>query len=306
MALREFLREDLLALFNGRIEAVSASEDAYIYELKEYLKASDNRIFLTLDLIKKYYHKGQGEILEFGSFPFFFSLSLLELSDDKVTGIVAPDNAWPGEPYSIDKNAVTIKANGKIYPFTYWTVNVEKDRLPFADESFDFILCAEVLEHLIHSPDKMVYEINRVLKNNGLLILTTPNGLFWQYIYKLIFWGSWEPYAKYGAYSRHNRLWALNEINDFLRGNNFNILESICGYARVKRFEIPKRDSVKLKDRIQDLFFFIFSLFFSLPIPFCRKKDGDQLYVVAKKAGPPKMYSPNYLYSINFSYNVEK
>ena len=44
--------------------------------------------------------------------------------------------------------------------------------LPFEDEKFDNILCTEVLEHL-HTPQKAIAEMKRVLKKDGKLILTT-------------------------------------------------------------------------------------------------------------------------------------
>ncbi|MCX7020459.1 MAG: class I SAM-dependent methyltransferase [Candidatus Sumerlaeota bacterium] len=45
--------------------------------------------------------------------------------------------------------------------------------LPFCSESFDFVLCTEVLEHL---PDPLlcVREISRVLKQGGRVIFSTP------------------------------------------------------------------------------------------------------------------------------------
>ncbi|KKS26427.1 MAG: Methyltransferase type 11 [Parcubacteria group bacterium GW2011_GWC2_42_6] len=45
-------------------------------------------------------------------------------------------------------------------------------QLPFEDEKFDTILCAEVLEHL-REPAKAIVEMRRVLKKGGLLILST-------------------------------------------------------------------------------------------------------------------------------------
>ena len=45
-------------------------------------------------------------------------------------------------------------------------------KLPFEDKKFDNILCAEVLEHL-HSPKEAIEEMKRVLKKEGLLILST-------------------------------------------------------------------------------------------------------------------------------------
>jgi SAM-dependent methyltransferase len=44
--------------------------------------------------------------------------------------------------------------------------------LPFSDGSFEFILCTEVLEHL-HTPQKAIDEMCRVLKSGGTLIITT-------------------------------------------------------------------------------------------------------------------------------------
>lgn len=44
--------------------------------------------------------------------------------------------------------------------------------LPFEDNKFETIVCTEVLEHL-HSPLMAIKEMKRVLKPDGLLILTT-------------------------------------------------------------------------------------------------------------------------------------
>ncbi len=48
--------------------------------------------------------------------------------------------------------------------------------LPFSDESFDHIICSEVLEH-IHGLEQIVKEINRVLKPGGSLAISVPR--FW-------------------------------------------------------------------------------------------------------------------------------
>lgn len=44
--------------------------------------------------------------------------------------------------------------------------------LPFPDGTFENILCTEVLEHL-HTPEKAISEMYRVLKSQGTIILTT-------------------------------------------------------------------------------------------------------------------------------------
>lgn len=45
--------------------------------------------------------------------------------------------------------------------------------LPFANRSFDYIVCSEIIEHLKH-PEKMLSEIKRVWSQKGEVIITTP------------------------------------------------------------------------------------------------------------------------------------
>jgi SAM-dependent methyltransferase len=47
------------------------------------------------------------------------------------------------------------------------------DKFPFQDEYFDSVISNEVLEH-IFNPDVFLSEINRVLKNQGNLLITVP------------------------------------------------------------------------------------------------------------------------------------
>lgn len=44
----------------------------------------------------------------------------------------------------------------------------------FDDGSFDIVICSEVLEH-IPQPERVLREIHRILKNQGIAIITTPN-----------------------------------------------------------------------------------------------------------------------------------
>src|SRR4030042_1229362 len=54
-------------------------------------------------------------------------------------------------------------------------LNIEKDRFPYKENTFDLVLCSEVLEHLPQSPVFALAEMHRVTKSNGYLIVTTPN-----------------------------------------------------------------------------------------------------------------------------------
>jgi SAM-dependent methyltransferase len=64
---------------------------------------------------------------------------------------------------------LTNAATGAKAPDLYY----DGERLPFEDKSFDTVLNVQVLEHT-PEPGRLVIEMARVLKDDGLLILTAP------------------------------------------------------------------------------------------------------------------------------------
>jgi SAM-dependent methyltransferase len=58
------------------------------------------------------------------------------------------------------------------------SLNLETDEFPYSDEYFDIIVINQVLEH-VKEFFWIVSEINRVLKNGGLLIIGVPNLASW-------------------------------------------------------------------------------------------------------------------------------
>lgn len=53
----------------------------------------------------------------------------------------------------------------------------DAEKLDFENNSFDIVIATAVIEH-ISNPKKFVRESKRVLKENGVLIITTPNQFF--------------------------------------------------------------------------------------------------------------------------------
>ncbi len=49
--------------------------------------------------------------------------------------------------------------------------------LPFRNNSFDIIICNHVIEHVTNQ-DKLLHEINRLLKKDGICYITSPNKLW--------------------------------------------------------------------------------------------------------------------------------
>lgn len=62
-------------------------------------------------------------------------------------------------------------------------VNIESDKFPFGDKSFDIVFSKSVIEHL-RSPDNFIKEIHRVLKPGGVVIMLTPD---WQSQMRIFF-----------------------------------------------------------------------------------------------------------------------
>lgn len=64
-------------------------------------------------------------------------------------------------------------------------VDLNEGKLPFADNSFDTIVASEVLEHLF-APEELLKEIKRILKSDGVAVITAPNLLYWGHRLKFL------------------------------------------------------------------------------------------------------------------------
>jgi ubiquinone/menaquinone biosynthesis C-methylase UbiE len=54
--------------------------------------------------------------------------------------------------------------------------------LPLVENSFDFVICQDVLEH-VPDQSKLFFEISRILRGDGVAIITTPNPLWSPILY---------------------------------------------------------------------------------------------------------------------------
>jgi len=55
-----------------------------------------------------------------------------------------------------------------------YVADFNKDKLPFPNKKFDTIVAGEIIEHIVELPF-FIKECRRVLKDDGVLIITTPN-----------------------------------------------------------------------------------------------------------------------------------
>lgn len=79
--------------------------------------------------------------------------------------------------------------------------------LPFSDNSFDFVISSEVIEHT-EGPEKAVHEMARVLKPGGIMIVTCPNRVW---------------------------LWAV-QLANFLKIRPFHGHEDLPSFKNLERF----------------------------------------------------------------------
>ena len=97
-----------------------------------------------------------------------------------------------------------------------WGIGVaDAASLPFKDESFDLVICSEVLEH-IENHQNVVSELNRVLKKNRDLVVSVP-----RFFPESVCWGLSQRY--YRTEGGHIRIYKNREISLLLSGYGFRI-----------------------------------------------------------------------------------
>lgn len=156
------------------------------------------------------------------------------------------------------------------------------EKLPIPNNSLDMIICQEGIEHL---PDQLfaLKEFNRVLKDDGLLLITTPNISHLRS--KVSYLLSESDFYKRMPPNELDALWYSDEGREFY-GHIFLInIQKLRVLSAVAGFKITKLYKVKLS---------MGSLFLSFLYPFIvianiyayfrnvRKKDGIN-YSIKKK-----------------------
>lgn len=82
--------------------------------------------------------------------------------------------------HGVDRSTVA----GNYYPnLELRTADLENEKLPYADNTFDFVYSKSVIEHFYY-PEKMVQEMYRVLKPGGVAITLCPD---WEFNYRIYF-----------------------------------------------------------------------------------------------------------------------
>jgi methionine biosynthesis protein MetW len=91
-------------------------------------------------------------------------------------------------------------------------VDLDRERLPFEDGSFDAVVSLDVIEHVL-DPAAFVRELARVLRSGGRVYLATPNVRFAGYVRTLVLKG------RFPLTSSDPRGWQGGHIHFFTNGD---------------------------------------------------------------------------------------
>lgn len=236
-------------------------------ELIDYLHGCFTRLLYTLPLIPQQ----SGTMLELGANPYFFTLMLKKFTnyDLKLANFFGSRESAEQEIYN-DKY-------GEHHLFSFEQFNVEEDPFPYGDQEFDIVLFCEIIEHLVRDPVRALSEIHRVLRDDGILILVTPNVSRSENVAKLTQGENiYDPYSGYGLYGRHNREYTPWEIKDLLEGTGF-VVDVLDTKDASKPFHPPlwgcQTDSISIEDM-----------------------RGEYVFVRAYKKEKFRWYHPNWLF----------
>ena len=180
-----------------------------------------------------------------------------------------------------------VSAEGERFDCQVDLFDAEKDPFPYPDAHFATVLCCELLEHLFEDPMHMLVEVNRVLRDGGHLVLTTPNiassraiaavlqgyhpGLFPHYI---------KPNASGVVDPRHNREYTPREVRQLLEDAGF---------------EVQRLETGPFRDQPRPEFAWVSRLLERCWLP--ADLRGEGIYALARKSAPPRTRYPPWLYA---------
>lgn len=87
------------------------------------------------------------------------------------------------------------------------------ENLNFPNKSFDVIIALNIIEHL-RNPQKFLYEVKRILRTRGLLIISTPNTSL---LRKLL--------GKTDLCPEHLHYWSYRKFIRLIKNNGFKVID---------------------------------------------------------------------------------
>jgi glycosyltransferase involved in cell wall biosynthesis/SAM-dependent methyltransferase len=248
-------------------------------EAREYARQHTSRFIHTLEMTPA--GDPSKAILEMGAYLQITPALKYKLCYGNVRG------CYFGQLGRTDRRSI-VSEDGTTFECEVDHFDAERDPYPYATESFDTVLCCELIEHLFADPMHMMSEISRILKPGGHVVITTPNLGSLRAIagilqgYHPSFFPAYIRPRKEGEEpeARHNREYVPMEIHHLLTDSGFEVVRLETGefldephpeYAWIRHLLERYRVHETLR--------------------------GDGIYALGRKTGPVKQRWPGWLYA---------
>lgn len=213
---------DLLTQVSTDIVKLEAQNEWYEFYQKQQLSRLQNDLKILLELCQKS-STIPIRILDCGCNPPFILSTLSKMGFDAV---------------GLDLDPTLFSKSIKKLDLEVAKANIETEKIPFTDNDFDFIIFTEVFEHLRINPVHTVSELYRVLKNGGVMLLSTPNLYSLKGIYNFLAKGQAYSCCTNNIYDEftsvqttgffgHIREYTFQEVSVFLKKIGFKSIKII-------------------------------------------------------------------------------
>ncbi len=245
---------------------------------RDYFEQHSSRLMRTLEITPP--GDASKSILEMGAY-----LQVTPALKHKL-GYGTVRGCYYGRSGRADRRAI-VAEDGDRFECVLDHFDAEQDPYPYENESFDTVLCCELIEHLFSDPMFLMSEVNRILKPGGHLVLTTPNIVSYRAVSAIL--GSYHPgfFANYlkpdanGATdARHNREYSPGEIQHLFTNAGF---------------EVERLETGPFRDEPHPEFLWIKLMLEKLQAQTYWRGDG--IYAVGRKIGPVRERWPDWLYA---------
>lgn len=238
----------------------------------EYLKIHKKRFQITIESLPK--GNCRQSAIELGTYGLFL-MALRELGGyGHVDGTVF-DQSQPEKVFHQQFPFDPVKHSYQCY-----NMDLERECVPVGPSFYDFVLCCETLEHLATDPMALVYEMNRILRPGGIVLLTTPNiGCLWN-IHRILqgeIPNNYHVYRRARNHDRHNLEYTPSLLSKIFAAGGF---ETVRLWTENCWTPVPPQPLIEFMERE------------GYPLDL----RGDDIFIIARKIKAGQDRLPSFLY----------
>ena len=210
-----------ISLVEGCIKDIKTDNDSIREWFNGYAYRHLHRIACDLEIIKDCIDP-TSSILEIGSIPLLLTIPMKKIGYNLTC---------------LDLNYERFLETIRNFNIPTYQCDIEKDKFPIKNASYDVVLFNEVFEHLRINPIFTFREIRRIIKKGGVLYMSTPNFCSVEGLSNMLLenkgyalcgdiYQEYEKLEKHG-HMGHVREYTTREVIEFLENVGFNVQKII-------------------------------------------------------------------------------